>query len=773
MAPFWRGLNDFKEDWTEHQLVAAARGLPIPAADEVPPEDPERPVPAESPRSSNPNLQNLTVPISSRSHSCASDASATISPSHPAFSLPPPTSPITTSSPHLQPSTPFRPRSKTVASLTTSSKSPSQTDMVPREIQLPQDPYVNGQAMEAFLYKDATECPICFVYYPPYLNKTRCCDQPICSECFVQIKRPDPHPPEHEHNDPSNPTPQSAETHGDPEGLVSEPANCPYCQQAEFGVTYEPPPFRRGLAYAGTGQRTPLGNVTSAMSSSSSLNSLGSPSLAPASAPRRRTTSISANASTVITTDRIRPDWATKLANARNHAARRSAAATALHTAAYLMGNGMADSRGFAFTRGGRFGRRGMDSPGSGAATPPTPQSGGGPGGSLSPFSLLVDRHEARNREAGALGQSSTASRRRSRMDDLEDMMMLEAIRLSLAAEEERKRKEEKEARKEAKKKEKADKKADKAAKKSMYSAGGTSSASASGSALSLSLPGIGRRRGNSGSSTLLREAAMNADKGKNVDRSYNSGSAAESSTAPLTIGKPVISVGLSSRSQLDTGIGGLHFTEAPQPSPTTTAPEKPSHLRQMSNASSPASSFMESLPGSLRNGGFHGSSSSLDSPSASGTHLGGSGTPDREADSDSAGTEPMFNFRSLAEMMGREDEKEDAAKHIEHLKSGNNDIEEGESSVIPENPFDDKFGDELEQSVTTLKADDGYHDANEEIMHTNGDEPLLGVGSKLPTPELMVTPVTPAATESQEEEGKQLGAGMGFLMGDGRNTTQ
>lgn len=388
----------------------------------------------------------------------------------------------------------------------------------------------------------------------------------------------------------------------------------------------------------------------------------------------------------------------------------------------------------------------------------------------MSPFSVLVERHEARNREAAGIGHAGAASRRRSRMDDLEDMMMLEAIRLSLAAEEERKRKEEKEARKEAKKKDKADKKAEKAAKKSMYSAGGNTSASASGSALSLSLPGLGRRRGNSGSSTLLREAAMNADKGKSVDRSINSGATAESSAAPLTIGKPAISSVLSSRHHLDTGLAAL--TDASQPSPTATAPEKPSHLRQMSNASSPASSFMESLPGSLRNGGFHGSSSSLDSPNTSGTHLGG--TPDREADPGSAGTEPMFNFRSLAEMMGREEEKEDAAKHIEHLNSGNYDIEDGQSSMIAENPFDDKFEDRMEQSVTTLKADGGDHDYDMEITpHANGDRAVLGTGSKLPTPELMVTPVTPAATESQEEESKQLGSGLRFLMDDGRNATQ
>ena len=34
-----------------------------------------------------------------------------------------------------------------------------------------------------------------------HLNISRCCLQPICSECFVQIKRLDPHPP---HDDQSN-----------------------------------------------------------------------------------------------------------------------------------------------------------------------------------------------------------------------------------------------------------------------------------------------------------------------------------------------------------------------------------------------------------------------------------------------------------------------------------------------------------------------------------------------------------------------------------------
>lgn len=53
-------------------------------------------------------------------------------------------------------------------------------------------------------------------YYPPGLVHTRCCDQPICTECFVQIKRADP-----------------TTTH-----LESEPAACPFCMEPNFGCLY-------------------------------------------------------------------------------------------------------------------------------------------------------------------------------------------------------------------------------------------------------------------------------------------------------------------------------------------------------------------------------------------------------------------------------------------------------------------------------------------------------------------------------------------------------
>ena len=60
-----------------------------------------------------------------------------------------------------------------------------------------------------------SECPICFLFYPMHLNQTRCCTQPICTECFVQIQRVDP----------STRVPPS-----------SQPAACPFCVEPNFGV---------------------------------------------------------------------------------------------------------------------------------------------------------------------------------------------------------------------------------------------------------------------------------------------------------------------------------------------------------------------------------------------------------------------------------------------------------------------------------------------------------------------------------------------------------
>ena len=592
---------------------------------------------------SDQKLQSLTVPISSRSQSYNSDSSVNLSPSLPTFSLP---------SSSLSGSALLRGRAKTLASLTTLSKTSQQSDMIPREMQLPRDPYVNGQPIEACLYKDASECPICFLYYPPHLNRTRCCDQAICSECFVQIKRPDPHPPEH-----ANPTtPLSLTTENadlgeiDPDSaLVSEPAACPFCVQPEFGVTYEPPPFRRGLTYVNQASIHSIARIGSAMSSSSSIASVSGNGgqYSPTITTRRRTTSLSANAPTVITTDKVRPDWATKLSSARAHAARRSAAATALHTAAYLMGTGNpSDTRSFA-----GFGRRGMLRRGTSAENP----SGGASSTHLNMLALMSERYAASTgarTSAPNPGDSSPTivgppreSSRRNRMDDLEDMMMMEAIRLSLASEEERRKREEKDAKKEAKKKLKEDKKAGKLARKAgVYQSNGSHSSGALDSpqntTFSLDI-GKGKEKAISGS---MSDPDLPSRPGKSTPG------------GSLSTNNPQVYLERS-RAQLQPN-DGLQTTQL-----NGSNMYKPSHLRTLSNASSSASSMMDHVPGYQEGSGSH---SSLDaSPNASGINL-----LHGDPSGGEAGTEVMFNFRSLAAMIGEDEssEKKDFLEHTEEI---------------------------------------------------------------------------------------------------------
>ncbi|OGM40995.1 protein sip5 [Aspergillus bombycis] len=635
LAPFWRGLNDFSDSWTEHQLMAAARGLPIPPPDEIPPEleykNPPKVTEGAKESTDTKGIQHLTVPITSRSQSYGSDASQSSTPAH---SLPSPASPLasgTSSSPL------FRTRAKTLASLTTS-KHGTQADPAPREMQLPRDPFVNGQPIEAYLYKDAAECPICFLYYPPYLNRTRCCDQPICSECFVQIKRPDPHPPEHGDSDPNAP---AAAAEGDAAGsqdcqLVSEPAACPFCVQPEFGVTYAPPPFRRGLTYASDPSVRP--NFTSPVSSTSSLSSGN----VTAVTGRRRATSLSANDPTVITTDKVRPDWAQKLANARAHAARRSAAATALHTAAYLMNSNSngSDSRTF------NIGRRGVMRRAGGSDNHSSSGRTGSP--ALQALAFLTDRRGATNEtDAAEEGSGNIApprnSSRRNRIDDLEEMMMMEAIRLSLASEEERRKREEKEAKKEAKKREKEAKKAGKSARKT-----GLYSANASGSALDVPT-GLGRIA--SSSSSVIGEESTPAGKGKEVDR--------VSPDAPIDTTSTSSGTASASMNAVYPPANLADQHQSMQSSVLQSSPRelsKPSHLRHVSSASSSFSSLVESM---------------------SGDHTG-------TTEGNGSSTEPLFNFRSLAAVIGDEDKGDESAEHVENTSSNAQAEGSASRSVLP-----------------------------------------------------------------------------------------
>ncbi|EKG20581.1 Protein SIP5 [Macrophomina phaseolina MS6] len=613
LAPFWKGLNDHEDTWTEAQLVCIANGRPLPAPDEpLPPDlEPARPADSKNPKSSEQSLNGLMVPITGRSPSSTSDASGRLSPGQSAFSLPSASSPLgntSSSSPF------FRGRAKTLAALTTSSKNNSQTDMTRQECMLPKDPYVNGQRLEAFLYKDASECPICFLYYPPYLNMTRCCDQPICSECFVQIKRPDPHPPEH--HDPSDPNapPPSAEPQDDCM-LVSEPSACPFwTKHSSFGYVIV---------------------LVSQL------------------------------------TDLYRERW---------RKTKRQIAFGKLTTGHHY-------------------------------------------------------RHGSSSRERANDGQdlvSGRQSSRRSRMEDLEELMMMEAIRLSLAAEEERKRKEDKEAekkaRKEEKKKAKEEKKAQKQGRKSGF--------------FPIDVP--------DDSPSQAGPSGQGDSKGKAIDRSgagFN----------PMSEPTSTLNAGATSSARADPQ---KHLEESrariqkPADSVGPASPFDPtgqsSHrvaLRQLSNASSSASSFAESETESTRvNDPSANSGSSFEpSPNTSGVSLGGGASPvDANFGTDTppgggAGTEPMFNFRSLAAVIGDEEEREKSNKseHIEDIGPSDPSPE-----VRPESTEQDSM--KAEQNapaliIPMLSTDDADHSSATRSRGDSGES-----SSSSAPPPVLVTPASP-----------------------------
>lgn len=200
------------------------------------------------------------------------------------------------------------------------------------------------------LYKDANECPICFLFFPRNLNYSRCCRQPICTECFVQIKRLDPHPP---HDD------NSLENKDEiPHTLISEFANCPYCAVTNFGVTYDHP-IELFVGIGGTKtpkdfrERSSFGAIPEdeesslAVASSDEASRPSSPTKASGRGPgvSRRRSSVAADAEGVITTDYIRPDWEQKLASAKSKLARKAATASAIHASSLIINDGAGGTR--------------------------------------------------------------------------------------------------------------------------------------------------------------------------------------------------------------------------------------------------------------------------------------------------------------------------------------------------------------------------------------------------------------------------------------------
>ncbi|ORX39787.1 hypothetical protein BD324DRAFT_640943 [Kockovaella imperatae] len=259
-------------------------------------------------------------------------------------------------------------------------------------------------------YLGAVECPICFLNYPPNINTTRCCQQPICTECFVQIKRS-----------------EATITH-----LESDPASCPFCVETDFGVIYERPPLPSssslhamsppdGSALSISPSSPPgpelQGGLSQALTSQDEDAELGvGIGMNPKAQETIRRKSVSSKAKEVVLIDEIRPDWERKLNAVKAAAARKAARRVVMRQVGdRLIPIGYTSAR----------------APGTADFSSSAPASG---------------------QRSGSGSGSSTPSRRDrrrtgSRGRDLEELMIMEAMRLSLIDHEEHQRKQDDEIR--------------------------------------------------------------------------------------------------------------------------------------------------------------------------------------------------------------------------------------------------------------------------------------------------------------------------------------
>ncbi|SCZ96627.1 BZ3500_MvSof-1268-A1-R1_Chr4-4g07493 [Microbotryum saponariae] len=269
----------------------------------------------------------------------------------------------------------------------------------------------------------AVECPICFLYYPPPMVHTRCCDQPICTECFVQIKRAEP-----------------TTTH-----LESEPAACPFCMEPNFGCVYTKEMVSL-LSYRivlratrfGASERPVLtrkrffrirqapARPTVAQNDSNGSESSFSIVAGVADEQKRRRKSFAHTEKEVVTTDQVHPDWEAKVEAMRATVARRA-------------------NRRIVFRQvGERLIPVGVTSGRAGDGSNPTMSSMQLPPGFAAQVAAAMD--------SSATGRSSRSSRRRNQEmaemlaglggQDLEELMIEEAMRISMLEDEARQRKE-------------------------------------------------------------------------------------------------------------------------------------------------------------------------------------------------------------------------------------------------------------------------------------------------------------------------------------------
>ncbi|KAF9149503.1 SNF1-interacting protein [Linnemannia schmuckeri] len=218
------------------------------------------------------------------------------------------------------------------------------------------------------LYQGAIECPICFLYYPRNINRTRCCDKPMCTECFVQLKRL--------------------------ESAPTESPACPYCVEPHFGVIYSPALLPSGLP----GSPIPGHMTATTMTGSPSSSSLdrGVDAQSPSS-PSTRRRSTSHKSPEVVAADDLRPDWNRRILAAaqRQPGSRRASTSSSVSNSTFALGRRLA------------VGRQGTSSRRS-------------------------------NSTAAAQDYNGYLSAMRHMGTDLEELMIMEAMRQSLQDEEER-----------------------------------------------------------------------------------------------------------------------------------------------------------------------------------------------------------------------------------------------------------------------------------------------------------------------------------------------
>lgn len=208
----------------------------------------------------------------------------------------------------------------------------------------------------------------------------------------------------------------------------SEPACCPYCVQSHFGIYYDAPvTFRTGL---GAQEHPPPIQSTSDLPADSSALSTSPPTspdpIPPNTPPPPRRKSFAHDDPKVVTSDDIRPDWEQRVQKIRQEQIRRAAAA-ASHRRIIVRTIGPNGQTITTTLRPG--GRRAAAAAAAAAAwAAQHPEQNQGQQNQGQDGSNTGDRREGRGLGLRSVGQ------------DLEDLMVMEAIRLSLLEEEERTR---------------------------------------------------------------------------------------------------------------------------------------------------------------------------------------------------------------------------------------------------------------------------------------------------------------------------------------------